>query len=168
MASRFINPDSIILDPNARIVRVDQINPRKPGTRGYYFYPRIVATIGQTVGDLLDAARRDGIGDGPAHIRYDISRGRVDLDPPPRIRGFFDAGSSRPTSRPTARPTARPRDPALVANQAAVAAFFGIAPAPEPVSFDAEPVDPITHREKLRAAAFDVDAALADLGIDVG
>lgn len=75
MASRYIDPNTIALDPTSIILAVAATNPRKPGTRGHAFFPRY--EVGTTVGDLLAAAKRDKIGDAPAHLRWDVSRGAV-------------------------------------------------------------------------------------------
>lgn len=75
MASRYIDPTSIALDPTSIIIAVAAVNPRKPGTRGHAFFPRYA--VGTTVGELLTAAKRDKVGDAPAHLRWDLSRGAV-------------------------------------------------------------------------------------------
>jgi len=77
MASKYVDPNTITLDPSAMISYVCAANPRKEGTRGHAFFPRYA--IGLTVGDLLACAKKDKVGDAPAHLRWDLSRGAVRL-----------------------------------------------------------------------------------------
>ncbi len=73
--SKYVNPDLIALNNSMIISFVRETNPRKEGTRGHRFFSRYA--VGLTVGQLLASAKADKVGDAPAHIRWDLSRGAI-------------------------------------------------------------------------------------------
>src|SRR5260221_5530535 len=101
MPSRYIDPTSITLDPTSIISFVVATNPRKAGTRGHAFYPRY--TVGHSIRQILAAAKRDHVGDAPAHIRWDLSRGTIRVDNQTAVRTAVITNSDRATDNPFAK-----------------------------------------------------------------
>jgi hypothetical protein len=142
MASKYCNPDRIKLDRDAKIVFVADANPRKIGTRGYAFWPRYA--VGLTIGELLDSAKNDKLNDAPGHLRWDLSRGAVRLDPEPEaVAAFVPPAPKAPEPAAVGEPEAGGPEPAAVGEPEA----GGPEPAPEPAP------GPSLRKRGARAAA---------------